>query len=162
MSDKMLAMQEEEERFLKMQQQQDAVAGSGNTLSDLSIPPSPIETASHLPSPLHHDHPETSRETDISRRSQEVAKKLDRVVDTCNASFRTTPEMIKSLISSPTKLAAPGTLDETMTNSPAEIQEEQTLQLVWINSCLSDSPSLSPISPLACLVLLVDESSSHW
>lgn len=124
----MLAMQEEEEKFRKMQQQQDAAVASENSpISDLSIPHSPVETDSCLYSPLRQD-PGTLRDTDISRRSQEVAKKLDRVVDTYNASFRTTPEIIKSL-TSPSKLPSVLSAEEAL-NSPAEIQEEQTLQMV--------------------------------
>jgi hypothetical protein len=168
MSDKMLALQEEEEKFLKMQQQQEAAARgrattSGDTLCDLSIPPSASATASlPLPSPLSpsRSDPGSPRDTDISRRSQEVAKKLDRVVDKYNASFRTTPDIMKSLTAAASAAASlaegQGEAEgEEATNSPAEIQEEQTLQMVRpfpvVFSCshsLIPPPFLSSLSPL--------------
>jgi hypothetical protein len=108
MSDKMLALQEEEEKFLKMQQQQDAVSNA-ESLSDHSAPQSPIDQTG-------------SRDSELSRRSHEVARKLDRVVDTCNASFRGVPLGLKS------KPLAP--IPDTESVPEANQEEDPTLQMV--------------------------------
>jgi hypothetical protein len=135
MSDKMLALQEEEEKFLQMQQQQDAVLCSTESLSDTSAPQSPADL---------------NRDSDLSRRSHEVARKLDRVVDTCNASFRGMPPILKSKTLSPI-------LSDSCDPLPEVNQDEdQTLQMVNCPSCSLLTSCLS-----VCLSGVVDELSPN-
>lgn len=128
----MVALQEEEERFRQMQQCQEA-ATVNSSLSDASSPSTPHESLSETASPILRKqgvltpilsswHSE-SRESDLSRRSQEVANSIDKVVETYNASFRTTPEIIKSM-TSVSKLPA------LESDTALDIQENQTLQMV--------------------------------
>lgn len=133
MSDKMLSLQEEEENLLKMQHS-----------VDLSDNPSPGDISEEQPEDISDElplppspslHLQQSRDSEISRKSHEAAKKLDKFVESCNsASFRISGKprypSDRRLPSFPSSPRVPTPVIEPDSLHEVQAEEDATLQML--------------------------------
>lgn len=128
----MLAVQEEDINLYNMQQASIGPESSTESESSTTIP----LTSSLLSQAV--------RDSELSRKSHEVARKIDRVVDSCNStSFRLAGKQLKSPSQSPNKISQNKTT-QILPNSPhisiqsdtslteSNPEDENTLQMVFV------------------------------